>query len=181
MKKNQNSITLTAAIEAVRGIESSYGAAARAILEYALDARASKVTKEAFESGLAQIAQATPGIARVSVSGYLANARRIFAAPKGEAEAAAEKGGGLQAIAKALPPVQRTKAIAAKSREATKAEEKEPASKAPSLAPTTPKAALAALENDLLALRQQYKGRKAVLALVGEIEDLLDDLKNLIN
>ena len=172
-----------AAIAAVKGIESSYGQASGAILAFVLACKSAKVPAPVFESGIAAIAEAAPGLAKISVQGYVSNARRIWACGAEKLAEVMKTVSGLQSIAKACPAVVKAKAEGAVKREAVKAESADP--KAPS-APVVKAASadpLVSMANSLVALRKLANGKKKarmILAAVGEIEDMIDEIKSLM-
>lgn len=169
----------SAAIAAVKGIESSYGMASAAILAFVLGCKEAKVLPPVFDAGIARIAEAAPGLALISVRGYVSNARRIWACPADKLAEVMKTVSGLQSIAKACPAVEKAKAEGAKAREADKAESKAPtAPNAPTVksADTDPVLAIA---NALVMLRKANANKRAVMSLIGEMEDMLDDLKKL--
>lgn len=168
----------SAAIEAVKSIESSYGMASAAILAFVLGCKSAKVQAPVFDAGIARIAEAAPGLALISVRGYVSNARRIWACPADKLAEVMKTVSGLQSIAKACPAVEKAKAEGATKREAVKAEDKAdvkaagvPVVKAADTDPTI------AIANALLMLRKSNAGKRRVLSLIGEFEDLLDELK----
>ena len=174
----------TKAVEAVKGIESSFGAASAAILAFALGAKEAKVTPAVFESGLARIAEAATGVAIVSVRGYISNARRIWQCDAGKLAEITKMTNGLQSIAKACPTVSKNGgAGVSKAKEKTDDAPVDP--KAPS-APVVKEASadpMAMMANALLMLRKLANGKKKariILAAVGEIEDMIDELKSLM-
>lgn len=182
----------SAAIAAVKGIESSYGMASAAILAFVLGCKSAKVQAPVFDAGITRIAEAAPGLALISVRGYVSNARRIWACPADKLAEVMKTVSGLQSIAKACPAVEKTKAEGAKAREADKAEgakarevvkteEKGVDVKAPS-APVVKDAAVdpvLVIANALVMLRKANANKRAVMSLIGEMEDMLDDLKKL--
>lgn len=171
------------AVEAVHSIETSYGAASSAILAATLAAKEEKATPAEFENQLALVVAAAPGLALISVKGYASNARRIYACPADKLEEAKKAGGNsLQLVAKACPALQKAKA-AAKTKEKTDdapaGKAAQEAAKVPSAVTTPAVDPIVALANDLVAIRKLFAGKRAALALVGEMEDMLDDLKAL--
>ena len=174
----------SAAIAAVKGIESSYGAASGAILAFVLACKSAKVLPPVFEAGIARIAEAAPGIALISVRGYVSNARRIWQCDADKLAEVMKTTNGLQSIAKACPSVSNNGG-AGVSKKAGKAEESVPVDpKAPS-APVvkTPEDPIVSMANALVALRKLANGKKKariILATVGEIEDMIDELKSLL-
>lgn len=190
-RKNTTTVNLaaleSAAIVAVKSIESGYSAASKAIMAYTLGAKEASATPPVFEAGIARISDAIPGIAKITVGAYISNARRIFAADK-EALAKATKEAGtdsIKALAAACPVVSKAKADGQKARAEAKAEVKASDPKAPS-APEVKTAAtdpIVSMANALVALRRMANGKKKariILATVGEIEDMLDEIKSLM-
>ncbi len=173
------------AIVAVRSIESGYSAASKAIMAYVLGAKETGATPPMFDSGIARIANAIPSVAKITVGAYISNARRIFAADK-EALAKAVKEAGtdsIKALAGACPAVSKAKAEGQKARAETKA-----APTAPT-APSTPTVSTPAtnpillIANALVELRKLAANKKKsriILATVGEIEDMIDEIKSLM-
>ena len=172
----------SAAIEAVKGIDASYGMASAAILAFVLGCKSAKVQAPVFEAGIARISEAAPGLALISVRGYVSNARRIWACPADKLAEVRKTTSGLQSIAKACPAVEKAKAEGAKAREADKAEEKAPTAPTAPTAPVITSPAVdptLAIANALVQLRKANSNKRAVLSLIGEMEDMLDDLKKL--
>ena len=178
------------AIVAVRSIESGYSAASKAIMAYVLGAKESNATPPMFDAGIARIADAVPGVAKITVGAYISNARRIFAADK-EALAKAVKEAGtdsIKALAGACPAVSKAKAEGQKARAETKTETKtETASdaKSPSAPVVTTPATdpLVAANNALVAMRKlamRKKRSRLILAVIGDIEDLLQEVADLM-
>jgi len=172
----------SAAITAVKSIESSYGAASDAILAYTLASKSARVLPPVFEAGIARIAAAAPGIALISVRGYISNARRIFACPA-DKFAEAQKAGGtdsIKALAAACPVVSKAKADGQKARAA--AAPAAPA--APAVTVSTPASdPILAASNALVAMRKLATGKKKaklILAAIGEIEDMMQDIKDMM-
>ena len=175
-----------AAITAVSAIESGYSAASKAIMAYVLGAKKANATPPMFNAGIARIADAIPGVAKITVGAYISNARRIFAADE-ESLAKAVKTAGtdsIKALAGACPIVRRAKAEGQKARAEAKAETASDA-KAPS-APvvTTPTSdPMIAASNALVAMRKlaaNKKKEKLILAAIGEVEDMLQDIADLM-
>ena len=178
------------AIVAVRSIESGYSAASKAIMAYVLGAKEANATPPMFNAGIARIADAIPGIAKITVGAYISNARRIFAANKESLAKAVKEAGtdSIKALAGACPAVSKAKAEGQKARAETKTETKtETASdvKAPS-APvvTTPVTdPLVAANNALVAMRKlamRKKRSRLILAVIGDVEDLLQEIADLM-
>ena len=162
-------------------INQSYGNASSAILAAVLAAKAEGATPAEFESCLAPIAALAEGIVTVTINGYVSNARRIFACPADKfAEAQKAGGNSLQLMAKACPAVRSAKSGAkkggAKKGGAKKGGAGEPSAVNVSTPTTDP---LLALQNDLLACRKMFDSKRAMLALIGEMEDMLGELKKM--
>lgn len=174
----------SAAIAAVKGIESSYGAASSAILAYTLACKSAKVLPPVFDAGIARIAEAAPGIALISVRGYVSNARRIWQCDADKLAEVMKTTNGLQSIAKACPTVSKNGGAGV-----SKAKEKADDAPVDPKAPTAPviKSAgndpLVSMANALVELRKLANGKKKariILATVGEIEDMIDEIKSLM-
>ena len=174
----------SAAIAAVKGIESSYGAASGAILAYTLACKSAKVLPSVFDAGIARIAEAAPGIALISVRGYVSNARRIWQCDADKLAEAMKTTNGLQSIAKACPTVSKNGGAGV-----SKAKEKADETPVDPKAPTSPvvKTAgnnpLVSMANALVELRKLANGKKKariILATVGEIEDMIDEIMSLM-
>ena len=175
------------AIVAVRSIESGYSAASKAIMAYVLGAKESNATPPMFNAGIARIADAIPGVAKITVGAYISNARRIFAADN-EALAKAVKTAGtdsIKALAGACPVVSRAKAEGQKARAEAKAET------TPEVKVSTPEVKVSTPANDpmiaannaLVAMRKlaaNKKKEKLILAAIGEVEDMLQDIADLM-
>ena len=171
------------AIVAVRSIESGYSAASKAIMAYVLGAKESNATPPMFNAGIARIADAIPGIAKITVGAYISNARRIFAADK-ESLAKAVKTAGtdsIKALAGACPVVSRAKAEG-QARRATTAPEVKVST--PEVKVSTPaNDPMIAANNALVAMRKlaaNKKKEKLILAAIGEVEDMLQDIADLM-
>ena len=173
----------SAAIAAVKAIESSYGAASSAILAYTLACKSAKVLPPVFDAGIARIAESAPGIALISVRGYVSNARRIWQCDADKLAEVMKTTNGLQSIAKACPAVSKNGG-AGVSKAKGKAEESAPVNpKAPS-APEVKSAGndpILALTNALVLIRRlpQCKNRN-VRGIVEDMEDLIDELKSVL-
>lgn len=179
------------AVSAVRSIEAGYADASKAILAFTIGCRGQ--TPAVFEAGLARISEAAPGVACITVRAYCSNARRIFAA-SGEAYTAAAKSAGtdsIKALATACPAVAKKKAASAVKRESAnkiekeeKAASAESAAKSGNVSTTTPESdPLIALANDLVRVRKLANGKpksRIILAALGEIEDMLETVKELL-
>lgn len=174
----------SAAITAVRSIESGYSAASKAIMAYVLGAKESNATPPVFNAGIARIADAIPGIAKITVGAYISNARRIFAADK-ESLAKAVKTAGtdsIKALAGACPAVSKAKAEGQKARAEAKADAEVKAPSAPTVSTPATDPILAA-NNALVAMRKlaaNKKKAKLILAAIGEVEDMLQDIADLM-
>lgn len=170
------------AIAAVKAIDSGYSAASKAIMAYVLGAKRSGATPPVFESGMARISDAIPGIAKITVGAYVSNARRIFAASKDALDKALSAAGSdsIKALAAACPAVSKTKAEGQQKRAAAAAAPTEPSAPKASTPASDP---MLAITNDLVALRKlaaNKKKAKLILAAIGEIEDMLDDVKSML-
>ena len=172
------------AIVAVRSIESGYSAASKAIMAYVLGAKEANATPPMFNAGIARIADAIPGVAKITVGAYISNARRIFAADN-EALAKAVKTAGtdsIKALAGACPVVSRAKAEG-QARRATTAPEVKVST--PEVKVSTPaNDPMIAANNALVAMRKlaaNKKKAKLILAAIGEVEDMLQDIADLMN
>ena len=179
----------SAAITAVKSIESGYSAASKAIMAYVLGAKEAGATPPMFDAGIARIADAIPGIAKITVGAYISNARRIFAADAAALAKATKEAGtdSIKALAAACPVVSKAKAEGQKAR----AEAKVAAAPAAPAVPAVPAVKVSTPANDpivsmanaLVALRKMANGKKKariILATVGEIEDMLDEIKSLM-
>ncbi len=169
------------AVEAVKAIDVGYADASKAILAFTIGCRGQ--TPAVFEAGLARISEAAPGVACITVRAYCSNARRIFAAPQ-EAYATAAKTAGtesIKALSAACPAVAKKKAASAVKRERANKIEKEEKGNAST---TTPESdPLIALANDLVRVRKLANGKpksRIILAALGEIEDMLETVKELL-
>ena len=166
-----------AAVEAFKGIDAGMASASKAVLAYVLGCKEAKVTPPVFEAGIARISAAIPGVLKVTAGAYISNAKRIFAADAEKLEVAKKSAGtdSIKALAAACPAVSKkgggTKGEAAKKPDAPKVDLV--ATKTPATSP------MLALQNDLVALRKLFANKKAAIALIGEMEDMLDDLKKL--
>lgn len=174
----------SAAIAAVKSIESSYGAASAAILAFVLACKNAKVTPAVFDAGIARIAESAPGIALISVRGYVSNARRIWACDAGKLAEVMKTTNGLQSIAKACPSVSNNGG-AGVSKKADKAGAPAPVDpKEPSVPVVkTSDDPIVSMANALVVLRKMANGKKKariILATIGEIEDMLDEIKSLM-
>ena len=188
----------SAAITAVRSIESGYAVASKAILAYTLGAKEAGASPPMFNAGITRISDAIPGVAKITVGAYISNARRIFAAYK-ESLAKAVKTAGtdsIKALAGACPVVSRAKAEGQKARAEAKAETKTETKTAPSTptatdakAPSAPVVTtpsndpMLAASNALVAMRKLATGKKKaklILAAIGEVEDMLQDIADMM-
>lgn len=181
----------THAVDAVKAIDVGYADASKAILAFTLGCRGQ--TPAIFEAGLARISDAAPGIACITIRAYCSNARRIFAATTDQYTAAAKTAGveSIKALATACPALAKKKAASAVKREsANKIEKEEKAASAASAAKSgavtvsTPEGdPLLALANDLVRVRKLATGKpksRIILAALGEIEDMLETIKELL-
>ena len=174
----------SAAIAAVRSIESGYSAASKAIMAYVLGAKEANATPPMFEAGIARITDAIPGVAKITVGAYVSNARRIFAADATALVKAKEEAGtdSIKALAAACPVVSKAKAEGQTKRAA--AASTTPTTPTAPTAPTTPATdPILALGNDLVMLRKLAAGKKKaklILAAIGEIEDMMQDIKDMM-
>ena len=167
-----------AAVAAFQGIESGMSAASKAVLAYVLGCKEAKVTPPVFEAGIARISDSIPGVLKVTAGAYISNAKRIFAADEAKLEEAKKSAGtdSIKALAAACPAVSKAKAEGQTKRAADKVEA--PKVEAPKVS-TPATSPMLALQNDLVALRKLFANKKAAIALIGEMEDMLDDLKKL--
>ena len=167
------------AIVAVRSIESGYSAASKAIMAYVLGAKEANATPPMFNAGIARIADAIPGVAKITVGAYISNARRIFAADK-ESLAKAVKTAGtdsIKALAGACPVVSRAKAEGQKARAEVKVSTPEVKVSTPANDP------MIAASNALVAMRKLAANKKKenlILAAICEVEDMLQDIADMM-
>ena len=174
----------SAAITAVRSIESGYNAASKAIMAYVLGAKTASATPPVFESGIARISDAIPGIAKITVGAYISNARRIFAADAVSLAKAKKEAGtdSIKALAAACPVVSKAKSDGQNKKAAVKAEATAPT--APAVVVSTPATdPMLVLSNSLVMLRKLAAGKKKaklILAAIGEIEDVMQDIKDMM-
>lgn len=181
----------THAVDAVKAIDVGYADASKAILAFTLGCRGQ--TPAIFEAGLCRIAEAAPGIACITIRAYCSNARRIFGASAEQYATAAKTAGveSIKALATACPALAKKKAASAVKREsANKIEKEEKAASAASAAKSgavsvsTPDGdPLLALANDLVRVRKLATGKpksRIILAALGEIEDMLETIKELL-
>ena len=173
----------SSAINAVRSIESGYSAASKAIMAYVLGAKTANATPPMFDAGIARISDAIPGIAKITVGAYISNARRIFAADA-TALAKAKKEAGtdsIKALAAACPVVSKAKSDGQNKKAADKAAT---APAAPAVKVSTPATdPMLVLNNSLVMLRKIAVGKKKakmILAAIGEIEDMMQDIKDML-
>lgn len=170
----------SAAITAVKSIENGYSAASKAIMAYVLGAKVASATPPMFDAGIARIADAIPGIAKITVGAYISNARRIFAADKEALTKATKEAGtdSIKALAAACPVVSKAKADGQKARAEAKAEA------TPEVKVSTPtNDPILAANNALVAMRKlaaNKKKAKLILAAIGEVEDMLQDIADLM-
>ena len=174
------------AIVAVRSIESGYSAASKAIMAYVLGAKEANATPPMFNAGIARIADAIPGVAKITVGAYISNARRIFAADN-EALAKAVKTAGtesIKALAGACPAVSKAKAEGQKARAEVKVSTPEVKVSTPEVKVSTPaNDPMIAVSNALVAMRKlaaNKKKEKLILAAIGEVEDMLQDIADMM-
>ena len=174
------------AIVAVRSIESGYSAASKAIMAYVLGAKESNATPPMFDAGIARIADAVPGVAKITVGAYISNARRIFAADKESLAKAVKEAGtdSIKALAGACPAVSKAKAEGQKARAETKTETASDAKSPSAPVVTTPATdPLVAANNALVAMRKlamRKKRSRLILAVIGDVEDLLQEIADLM-
>ena len=173
----------SSAINAVRSIESGYSAASKAIMAYVIGAKTANATPPMFDAGIARISEAIPGIAKITVGAYISNARRIFAADA-TALAKAKKEAGtdsIKALAAACPVVSKAKSDGQNKKAADKAAT---APAAPAVKVSTPATdPMLVLNNSLVMLRKIAVGKKKakmILAAIGEIEDMMQDIKDML-
>ena len=175
------------AIVAVRSIESGYSAASKAIMAYVLGAKEANATPPMFNAGIARIADAIPGVAKITVGAYISNARRIFAANKESLAKAVKEAGtdSIKALAGACPAVSKAKAEGQKARAEAKAET------TPEVKVSTPEVKVSTPSNDpmlaasnaLVAMRKlaaNKKKEKLILAAICEVEDMLQDIADMM-
>lgn len=175
----------SAAITAVRSIESGYSAASKAIMAYVLGAKEAGATPPMFDAGIARIADAIPGIAKITVGAYISNARRIFSADKDALAKAIDAAGtdSIKALAGACPVVSKAKAEGQTKRAAASVGPKTPSAPGSVVTKTPTNDPMIAASNALVAMRKlatNKKKAKLILAAIGEIEDLLQDITNMM-
>ena len=176
----------SAAIAAVRSIEAGYSAASKAIMAYVIGAKHASVTPPVFEAGIARISEAIPGVAKMTVGAYISNARRIFAADKDALAKAVETAGtdSIKALAAACPVVSKAKAEGQTKRAEAKVEAKvEAKGTTPAVVSTPSTDPMLTLNNSLVMLRKLAAGKKKaklILAAIGEIEDMMQDIKDML-
>lgn len=183
----------THAVDAVKAIDNQYSEASKAILAFTIGCRGQ--APAIFEAGLARISDAAPGIACITIRAYCSNARRVFAATAEQYAAASKTAGteSIKALATACPALAKKKSTSAVKREsANKIEKEEKAASAASAAKsgavstTSPESdPLLALANDLVRVRRLATGKpkpksRIILAALGEIEDMLETVKELL-
>lgn len=174
--------TEAAAISAVKAIGGSRAAAASAMLAFVLACCDNKATPAVFDAGLSRIVDAAEGADVITVKGYASNARRIFACPADKLAEARKAGSHIKTVSDACPAVQKAKSGAkagnthGKKDGIVKPAATDPAPVKVSTPATDP---LLALQNDLLACRKAFGNKRAMLALIGEMEDMLGDLKKM--
>lgn len=189
-KRNQSNIMAeikaaeVKAINAVKGIGQGRAAAASAMLAFATTCKADAATPAVFEAGLARIVGAAEGADKITIGGYASNCRRIFACPS-DKWAEVQKTVDLttshiKTVAEACPAVQRAKSDAKKTASAKKKATTPTATDPGAVKVSTPATdPMLALQNDLLTLRKMFGNKRAALALIGEMEDMLGDLKKM--
>lgn len=175
----------SSAIAAVRSIEAGYSAASKAIMAYVLGAKDSKATPPMFDAGIARIADAIPGIAKITVGAYISNARRIFAADATALTKAKKEAGtdSIKALAAACPVVSKAKAEGQTKRAAAAAAPTTPTAPTTPIVTTPATDPMIVLNNSLVALRKIATGKKKaklILAVIGEIEDMMQDIKDML-
>lgn len=179
------------AVQAVQSIEVGYADASKAILAFTIGCRGQ--TPAIFEAGLSRISDAAPGIACITIRAYCSNARRVFAATAEQYAAAAKTAGteSIKALATACPALAKKKAASAVKRESAnkiEAEQKKvaaaTAAKSGNVSTATPESdPLLALANDLVRVRKLATGKpkaRIILAALGEVEDMLETIKELL-
>ena len=189
-RKNTAAVNLVAleqsAIVAVKSIESGYSAASKAIMAYVLGAKKSNATPPMFDAGIARISDAIPGVAKITVGAYISNARRIFAADKEALAKAVDAAGtdSIKALAAACPVVSRAKADGQTKRAEEKKASAPATPAAPAVTVSTPASdPILMASNALVAMRKLATSKKKariILATIGEIEDMLDEIKSLM-
>jgi hypothetical protein len=179
------------AVQAVQLIAVGYADASKAILAFTIGCRGQ--TPAIFEAGLTRISDAAPGIATITVRAYASNARRVFAATAEQYAAASKTAGtdSIKALSSACPALAKKKASAAVKRESANkidAEQKKvaaaTAAKSGAVTTSTPDAdPMLALANDLVRVRKLASGKaksRIILAVVSEIEDMLETVKEML-
>ncbi len=179
------------AVQAVQAIEVGYADASKAILAFTIGCRGQ--APAIFEAGLTRISDAAPGIACITIRAYCSNARRIFAATAEQYAAASKTAGteSIKALSSACPALAKKKAASAVKRESSNkiaAEEKKAsaasAAKSGNVSTATPESdPLLAVKNDLVRVRRLANGKaksRIILAAIGEIEDMLDTIAELL-
>ena len=145
------------------------------------------------EAGMARISDAIPGVAKITVGAYISNARRIFAADKDALAKAVKEAGtdSIKALAAACPVVSKAKSDGQNKKAADKAADKaaaapaaDKAAAAPAVTVSTPTSdPMLAASNALVAMRRlaaNKKKAKLILAAIGEIEDMLQDIADMM-
>ena len=175
------------AVNAVLAISDTYAGVSKAICAYACVAKENQINPDAFNAGLIRIGDAAPGVAKITVGAYISNARRIFAASMDEYNKAVETAGtdSIKALSEACPAVRKTKA-----KKANPANEPvhivatpEPGTKAANSGATLLDQVVIEASNNLLAMRRLADGKrkaKLILAAIGEMEDMLQDVVELL-
>ena len=192
-KQDVVTIVLTAeqlAINAVLAISDTYAGVSKAICAYACVAKENQINPDAFNAGLIRIGDAAPGVAKITVGAYISNARRIFAATMDEYNKAVETAGtdSIKALSEACPAVRKAKAKAkAKANPANElvhiVATPEPGTKAANSGATLLDQVVSEASNNLLAMRRLADGKrkaKLILAAIGEMEDMLQDVVDML-
>lgn len=192
-KQDIVTIVLTAeqlAINAVLAINDTYAGVSKAICAYARIAKENQINPEAFNAGLIRIGDAAPGVAKITVGAYISNARRIFAASMEEYRKAVETAGtdSIKALSEACPAVHKPKAK--KAKKANPANEPvhivatpEPGTKTVNTGASLLDQVVSEASNNLLAMRRLADGKrkaKLILAAIGEMEDMLQDITDML-
>lgn len=178
------------AINAVLAISDTYAGVSKAICAYACVAKENQINPDAFNAGLIRIGDAAPGVAKITVGAYISNARRIFAATMDEYNKAVETAGtdSIKALSEACPAVRKAKAKAkAKANPANEpvhiVATPEPGTKTANSGATLLDQVVSEASNNLLAMRRLADGKrkaKLILAAIGEMEDMLQDVVDML-
>ena len=178
------------ALEAIKGMATSREGAGAAMLQYVIDCKADVVTIIEFEEGLARLATGAAGADKVTVGGYVSNCRRIFACPAKEWEEVKALGlTSIKSIAEKCPAVSK-KGGGSVGKSTEKNEKNEKVAPKPVLVATktvsptipddmTPAQWLAYVGNVMLAGRKMFPKKKAFIAAIGGLEEMLDEMKPL--